>query len=430
MEREEATAAIRRALDAGRNDGMEVGMEGESIGFTRFSNDRITQNVSRQRSTMTVKANFGRREGRAKTTDFSEGAIRRTVERAEDIARHTEENLEFMPPLPPTDPPLIDSHHMRTVEVGPNERADMVRLTLERSAEAGHPCAGILGNGTLFRAFGNSAGHEAFHRRSWARMNCTVLTDDSSGWQRVTVENIDDIHPEDVFATALSKAEASRDPVDVETGRYTVVLESAAVVDLLAFFFWTYNAKLAHERRSFMTGKVGEQIFHPSVTLSSEPGHPRCPGIPFQMDGLPCRPITWVDKGVARKLIHDRFWADKLKTDPTGMPGNLLMEGTDASVDDLVAGVKNGILVSRFWYVRYVDPMELMLTGMTRDGTFLIEDGKIVTGIKNMRWNDSVPGILSRVDALGTPQRQGEMVDALVPSLRVPDFNFTSKTLF
>jgi predicted Zn-dependent protease len=431
MDKAQATEAIERALACGESDEMEVGIEGQRVGFTRFSNERITQNLSRSMAVMTLKASYGRCEGVVKTTDFTPEGIHAAVRLAEETARNAEENLEHVPPLDPCEVPVFESFFDKTEKVGPFDRARRIKDVLTRCASLGHTCAGLIGNGTMIRATGNSKGHGGFHRRSWARMHCTVMTEDSSGWKRVTSEDIDRIDPDAVFAAALEKAERSRKPIDLEPGRYTVVLESAAVVDMLAFFFWCYNAKLAHEGRSFMSGRIGEKIAHETVNLSTEPGHPQAPGFPFQPDGLPCPAAVWIRNGVAETLLHDRFWAAKLGGAAMGMPPpNLIMAGTDASLDDLVAGVDRGILVSRFWYVRFVDQMKLLLTGMTRDGTFLIEDGKIRGGIKNMRWNDSVLGVLNRIEAIGRAERQGEMVDALIPPLRVSDFRFTSKTLF
>jgi predicted Zn-dependent protease len=430
MNKSEAMGAVETALKCGDNDGMDVGIEGEAIGFTRFSNERITQNLSRSKAVMTIKVAFGRKEGVVRTTDFTSDAVKAMVRTAEDIARHSEDNLEHVPPLEPAPIPDFRNYHAKTEKVGPFDRARLVRSVLNRCAETPHTCAGIIGNGTLSRAFGNSAGHRGYDRRSWSRMHCTVMTEDSSGWKRATAENIDDIDPDAVFAVALDKAERSRHPVEVEPGAFTVVLESPAVVDLLAFLFWCYTAKAAHEGRSFMTGKTGTKIADERITVASVPGHPKVPGFPFQTDGLPCRPNVWIRDGVAETLFHDRFWAKKLGVEPSGWPPNIVMEGTDASVDDLVSGVKNGILVSRFWYVRFVDQMTLLLTGMTRDGTFLIEDGKVTKGIKNLRWNVSVLDVLNRIEAVGAAERQGEFVDALVPPLRVSDFKFTSKTTF
>ncbi|MHC5039770.1 MAG: TldD/PmbA family protein [Planctomycetota bacterium] len=430
MDKDRVMQAIEVALQSGDNDGMEVGIEGQKIGFTRFSNERITQNVSRSKDVLTVKVCFGRREGTARTTDFSPESLRSTVRTAEEIARHSEENLEHVPPLKPTPVPTFDAFFEKTERVGPFDRARMVKNVLARCETTGHTCAGLIGNGTLMRAFGNSEGHNGFFRKSWARMHCTVMTEDSSGWKRVTAEDIDKIDPETVFETALQKAENSQKPVEVEPGRYTVVLESPAVVDLLAFMLWLYNAKLAHEGRSFMTGRAGEKIADERVTIGSFPGHPKVPGYPFQTDGLPAVQTTWIRNGMAEKMFHDRFWAKKLGTEPSGVPGTMLMEGTDSPVEDLIARVDRGILVSRFWYVRYVDQMKLLVTGMTRDGTFLIENGQVTRGIKNLRWNDSILRVLNHLEAIGQQERQGEYVDALVPSLTINDFNFTSKTLF
>jgi predicted Zn-dependent protease len=430
MDRQQAQDVIQSALEAGRNDGMEAGIEGQSLGFTRFSNERITQNLSGAKDVLTVRACFGRREGTARTTDLTRDSVRAAVRAAEDLARHAGENLEFCPPVGPMPVPEVGGFHEKTQAFGPFDRAKKVRGLLEACARAGHSCAGLIGNGTLTRAAGTSAGQFAFQRKSTARMHCTVITEDSSGWKRASAENVDDIDADAVFEAALRKAEASRRPVEIEPGRYTVVLEPPAVGEMLAFWFWFYTAKLAHEGRSFMSGKVGQRVADERVTIASVPGHPAVPGFGFLPDGQACRRIAWIDKGRAANLVTDRYWAAKLGVEATGWLPNAVMDGTDASADELLAGVDRGILVSRFWYVRTVDEMTLLVTGMTRDGTFLIENGRATKGIKNMRWNDSVPRVLDSIAALGRPERTGEYVEALVPTLVVRDFHFTSKTLF
>jgi predicted Zn-dependent protease len=192
------------------------------------------------------------------------------------------------------------------------------------------------------------------------------------------------------------------------------------------FALWPFDAKAADEGRSFLRGQLGRQVFGRNVTIRTDPGDPRCPGGPFDGDGFAARPITWIRRGVVENLIYSRFWAKKKRKTPTGWPVNHIMDGEGASVDAMIASTERGLLVTRFWYVRYVDPMLPSVTGMTRDGLFLIRNGRLAGPVRQMRFNENLRDMLNRVEMTGSPARAG----LLVPALKIRDFNFTSATRF
>ena len=205
-------------------------------------------------------------------------------------------------------------------------------------------------------------------------------------------------------------------------------MEPAAVAELLSYMFYSMDAKAAHEGRSAFTGKEGTRIGTDAVHIYSQPQHPQCPAHPFFSNGLPTTNIDWIENGVLKNLVYDRYWAQHTEHAYTGSPTNFIMGGADTSLEDLIASVDKGILITRFWYIRFVDPMKLLLTGMTRDGLFWIENGEIQYGIKNLRFNESPLNVIANIEMLGKPMRVHSYM--CVPPLQVKDFTFTSGTSF
>jgi predicted Zn-dependent protease len=256
------------------------------------------------------------------------------------------------------------------------------------------------------------------------------LSPDSSGWASAGSHRYQDIDGHAAGERAAQKAIAGRNPQPIEAKPYTVILEPAALSEILSFLAWSLDAKAADEGRSAFAGKAGQQIGVPEIDLSSIPNHPQCPVAPFGADGMPSPTVQWIEGGVLRNLAHSRYWAQKMNRPYTGFPTNLIMSGSEASLEDMVASTEYGLLVTRFWYIRYVDPMKLLLTGMTRDGLFLIRDGRIASGVKNLRFNESPLRMLPRVRQLGVPQVVTVHGPAYLPAMKVDEFTFSSATAF
>jgi predicted Zn-dependent protease len=258
--------------------------------------------------------------------------------------------------------------------------------------------------------------------------------EDGSGWAAAEEENIDLLSVETLVQRALSKAVASKKPETVQPGKYTVVLEPAAVTDFLWYLFFNFGAREADEGRSFLSkgegeNRLGEKLFDKRITVISDPSSSESPALPVGEDGLPQKRTVWIEKGVVRNLNYTRFWAEKMKRPPVSFPPNLIMEGSNRSLDDLIRSTEDGILVSRFWYIRDLNPMILLLTGLTRDGIFRIENGKIVHAIKNFRFNESPVQVFKNIMDLSRPIRAvgGETgMSARIPGLKVKDFTFSS----
>ncbi len=377
-----------------------------------------------------MRVAFGQRVGRASTTDFSEEGLRACVAGAEAIARASEPDTEFLPLPGPQQYPAVRGYDERVAAATPAERAGRVASATGLAEREGLQSAGSLATNTYLSALANSAGLYHEQQLTDAGFVCTAMAGDGSGWAQRVGFRLDDADSDAGARTAVRKGLAAREPADLPPGDYTVVLEPAAVADFFGFLGWTMDAKAAHEGRSAFTGKEGTRIGAPGITLRTRADHPASPCLAAGQDGLPVPATAWIEDGVLRTLCYDRYWAEKTGHAFTGSPANLIMDGGEQTVDELVAGVERGLLVTRFWYIRFVDPMKLLLTGMTRDGLFLIEDGRVTRAVKNLRFNESPLRCLERITALGRQERAGRYGGAYVPALRVEDFRFTSGTAF
>ncbi len=430
MTKEQAKQTAEKALQYSEADDTVVTISFNKKGATRFANNKITQNVSNTNATITVNAAFGNKSGKASGDDMNEDAVKALVSRAVEMARSAHPDPEYMPPVKPAEYPEVESYDEETEKFSPADRAAIVRQCIEKSAGEGLITAGSISTQVNKLAIANSEGLFAFHDSTKAHLQSTSMTSNSSGWAYESSEKINDIDCNGVIDRAVAKARESVDPRELPPGRYTVILEPIAVTQFTGFMFWHYWAKMADQGTSFMSGRQGTKVFGDNITVRTEPGYPGLPGRPFDMEGMPKSKMTFVRNGVAEKLFSNRYWAQKTGIQATNWPSNLIIEGNDHTVDDLVKSTKRGILISRFWYVRFVDPMEMLLTGMTRDGTFLVEDGEVKYGIKNLRFNDSPLHALNRVEIMTRSRRAGEGFDALAPAMKIRDFNFTSATQF
>lgn len=430
MTTEDTQAILEKTLSFVTAEHAEVTLSGFHQGATRFANNAITQNLAKTDASLSVRAAFGQQVGSASVNQFDEESLRRVVQRAEDIARHSEPDTEYLPPLEPQTYRDVPAFSQATADCTPEDRAAAVREALSAVSGNGLRSAGSLTTEDSFVAVANSEGLFGFHRRSEAHFVDTVMTEDSSGWAEVVTPDVRAIDESTVARVARQKAEAARNPRAVEPKAYTVILEPAAVAELLSFLAWSLDAKAADEGRSALSGKWGTPIAASDVNLRSEPAHPDCPMYPFFGDGLPTPDVTWIENGVLKNLAYSRFWAQKTGHEVTGWPTNLIMDGGDATLEDMIASVERGLLITRFWYIRHVDPMKLLLTGMTRDGLFWIENGEIQHGVKNLRFNESPLNMLQNVEMRGPVARSGRYLGCLVPALKVRDFRFTSGTTF
>lgn len=429
MKGDEFGALAERVIRLSQADDVTVGFSHRVENLTRFGENRITQNMSRDVTSLSVSSAFGSQKGCADTTDLTDDGLKTAVKRAEELAKQGSENPEYVPPLGRQEYPQVPARFFEeTFGASADLRAAAVCKMVSQVSRRGMTAAGRFVTGSEARGWATNRGLFVFHSRSLAEGVLTAMADDASGYAHEASEDLSEVSPERIVEVAVKKAEKGRDPKQIEPGHYTVILESLAVADLLVYMLSLMDARPADEGRSFFTGKTGQKIIHESLTLISDPTDPNNPGWPFLEDGLPADPLIIAQKGVLSTLFFDRNWARQKGIPPTGRRWFCSLSSGEGTSEELLAKVERGILVTRFWYIRYVDSMKVLVTGMTRDGTYLVKNGRIVGAVKNMRFNESVVDVLSSVRDAGSPVRTS--MRFRVPPLVVENFNFASGTLF
>ena len=443
LTRDRAKDIFKKVLKYSTADETEAFITSTSHALTRFANNCIHQNVAGDGLNLSVRAVVNQRTARASTNKLDEVSIRQACEAALALARLQPPNPELLRMPGPQMYRAVDRFDSESAELSPQARAKTVRAAIERAEKDGLTAAGVYSNGTSVTALFNSRGLEAFHEETSSEFSITMLNEGSSGWAKKTSPSCLELEPEVLADRAARKALESRDPKDIAPGKYTVILESAAVLDLLGFLFFDFGGLSVHERRSCLTGRVGEKLFGENINVRDDVFHPLQAGAPFDGEGIPRQRVKLVEKGTVTNLVYARATARKTGKNPTGhgfplpneygeAPMNIVMDGGKKSLDDMVKSTPRGLLVTRLWYIREVDPYKKILTGMTRDGTFWIEDGEIKHGVKNLRFNQSLFEMLSQVEAMGAPQRTAgeESFEMVVPAMKVNEFNFSSSTRY
>ena len=440
LTRDEAKRLTDRVLARSKAEGCHVSVSSSIDGNTRFAANEITTGGDASNAVLSVTSRFGKRVASVTTNVFDDAGSERAVDNSERLAKLAPENPELMPLLPPQPYTPVTAAFTSTERLDAAARADAVRIGTDASVKAGAVTAGFLQRGVQAEAVANSAGLFAYHRSSQVSYTQTVRTTDGTGsgwagaqhndWSRITP-------PATVAERAVRKAVQSRDPVSLEPGRYTVLLEPTAVGNLLGLMVFAMNARSADEGRSFFAKqgggtKLGEKVVDERVTIYSDPQDPDLLADPYTGEGMPIGRTVWIEKGVVKNLAYDRFWADKKGVKPVPFGGGVKMMGGTGSVEDLIAGITRGLLVTRFWYIRGVDPRSILNTGLTRDGLFLIENGKVTRPVRNFRFNESPVIMLNNVEALGRPERVvageggGGGGAVVVPPIVAREFTFTS----
>jgi len=427
----QARELLDRALKLSRAEACEINLGGNGGGNIRYARNTVSTAGGTEDLTLVVQSFYGKRNGTATANQFDAETIERTVRRSEELAQLAPEDPESMLPLGPQRyTPVPAAYSDATARITPEYRAGVAEASIAPARAAGCVAAGFLQDGANWQAMANTTGLFAFHRQTGLNFSVTMRTEDGTGSGYVE-RDANDVSRFDGAAAsriAIQKAVASHEAKAIEPGKYTVVMEPTAAVELLQPLGFSLNARQADEGRSPLSKpgggtRLGEKLVDESITIISDPGHPDVPTAPWGGDGRPFEPTTWIEKGVVKNLFYSRYWAEKQGKPATPFPPNFIMSGGTASLEDLIRDTARGVLVTRFWYIRFVDPQTLLLTGLTRDGTFYIENGQIKHAIKNFRFNESPIIMLNNVDALGKPERaQG----SLIPPLRIRDFTFTS----
>jgi len=411
-------------------------LNGSTRGNIRFALNDVSTSGIIDDTELGVQVAFGKRVGTATINEFDDAALERVVRRAEDLAKLAPENPEFMPAIGKQTYRPTDTFSQATADISPEYRAQVAAASIAPCKDSGLVAAGFLEDNQSFTAFANSNGNFGYQTSTSADYTCTVRTDDGSGsgWVGRNVGDISTFDTSSTVQTAIRKARDSADAKALEPGKYTVILEPHAAAGLISFMMNFFDARQADEGRSFLSkkgggNKMGEQVFDPRVNITADPWDADAPVMPWDDEGLPRQKLKVIDNGKIAAMNYSRFWSKQQGKPEQATPGNLIMAGGDKSTADLVRGTEKGILVTRTWYIRLVDPQTVLLTGLTRDGTFYIENGEIKYPLKNFRFNESPVIMLNNIDELGKPVRvSGDESNfaMMIPPMKLRDFTFTS----
>ncbi|MES2645965.1 MAG: TldD/PmbA family protein [Bacteroidota bacterium] len=430
LTKEQAQAILKKALSYSKADECTVSLNGSEGGNIRYARNAVSTAGDVSQMSLAVSSAFGKKSGVATINEFDDASLEKVVRRAEELAQLAPENPEYMPLLGPQTYLEPVGFKPSTAAINPDARAAMVANSLNVSKESKLEAAGYLENSVGFNATLNSKGLFGYNKDSDVTFSVTMRNEAGTGSGYVS-KSYNDASKLDTLALtkiAASKANGSAGAKAIEPGKYTVILEPLAASDLISNMFNGFDARNADEGRSYMSKKgggnrLGEQLFDEKVTIFSDPLHPDLPFSTFSGDGRPQKKTVWVDKGKVKTLSYSRYWAQQKGVEAQPAANRMVMEGGTSSLEDMIKNTDKGILVTRFWYIRFVDPQTLLLTGLTRDGTFYIENGKIQFPIKNFRFNESPVIMLNNVEELGKPERTENMI---VPPMKIRDFTFTS----
>jgi len=436
LSKEEALSLLKKVLAYSKADACEISLSGSEGGNIRYARNAVSTAGDISTITLAVSSTFGKKTGTATINEFDDASLEKVVRRAEELAQLSPENPEYMPPLEPQTLKESITYVPATAAITPDTRAEAVSKSIGVSKEAKLEAAGYVENTTSFDAFMNSKGLFAYNTGTDVIFSVTNLNSSVTG-SGYAARGYNDIRKLDTLSAtriAAQKANASADAKALEPGKYTVILEPVAGVYMLENLFRGFDARSADEGRSFMSkpgggNRLGEQLMDKQVTIYSDPFNPELPSNTWNREGMPLEKMNWIEKGVVKNLSYSRYWAQKQNVKPVPQPPNMIMEGGTATLEELIKGTEKGILVSRLWYIRMVDPQTLLLTGLTRDGTFYIENGQIKHPIKNFRFNESPVIMLNNLEALGKPERSISVESYrsyLVPPMKIRDFTFTS----
>lgn len=441
----DARQILGRVMELSRADECEANLSGGVAGNIRYALNQVTTSGIVEDTQLIVQSSYGKRLGSATINEFDDASLQKVVRRSEELARLAPENPEWVSVEAPHEYAESDAFVQRTADISPALRANAASGSIGPAKKQDVTAAGFLNDTAYFQALMNHKGLFAYHKGTNANFTVTMRTNDGqgSGWATRDANDIARLGADEASAVALDKAVKSRGAKALEPGKYTVILEPAASVQLIGNMVGAFDARLMDEGRSFLSAgdgktKIGQKLFDERVTLRSDPTHPMCPGATWAPDGRPIEPVTWIENGVVKNVSCSRYWAQKNDYPAIPGPSNGIMEGGEKSLDEMIAETERGILVTRTWYIRTVDPQTQLYTGLTRDGTFYIENGKIRYPVKNFRFNESPVIMLNNLEDLGRPQRVTigagglgggfgiDTLPVLVPPMKIREFTFSS----
>jgi len=421
----------------------EVHVEEVIDALTRFANNAIHQHVAEHGLVVSIRAVLNGRTARVTTNRLDEDAFRSALDDCLSLAASQPKDPLLLPMPGKQKYRNVQRFVPATTSVTAEERARAVKRTCEVAERSGQVAAGIFSTGQSQTLLGNSRGLFASYRQTQAEFSVTMQHGSATSWAKANSADARQVDPLALAITASEKAELAQNPIELAPGRYTVILEPAAVLDLVGFLFYDFSATAVRDKRSCLSGRVGKPLFGRNITLSDDVYHPEQLGLPFDGEGLPRQRVLLVDRGIPKNLVYSQRSAKLAHKKNTGhsfalpnefgeAPMNLVLAGGNSSVPEMIASTDRGLLVTRLWYIREVDPYEKIMTGMTRDGLFLVEKGKVGSAVRNFRFNQSVLEMLRNVELLGSSHRATaeESFEMVVPPMKIGNFQFSEVTKF
>ena len=434
----EARELIKKVLSFSKADSAVVTIKGGSSSNIRFAGNSITTSGSGDNLSLEIVSNFSKKSGSASITTLEDSQIEEVVRNSEENAKLSPESKEFMPPLNNGQSyPKSKEFFESTASLSPSDMASSVSYTLKTAEKNDLRSTGYFETDEAFTAIGNTNGLYAYHDNTFARFATTMRTKDGTGSSKIdrSFADINNLKINELSDRLSERSLLSQNPRRLEPGKYTAILDHTAVCDIVTGMFGYMGMRSADEGRSFFSfngkgNKIGEKLFSEMVNIHSDPSDALAPARPFTDYGFPVSNTSWIKDGILQNLHTSRYWAEKTGRQHMPYPTNLIMQGLNKSVEDLIASTERGVFVTRFWYIRSVDQKQMLLTGLTRDGVFLIENGKLAYPVNNFRFNESPVNVLDKIIDMSSAEKVvgSENINArtVVPALKVRDFNFST----
>lgn len=443
--KEDSLRLLRHLVQESSADQTEAILLTEDSSLTRFAGSAVHQHVAERNQTMVLRVVLGKKIAVVTTNIFLPSSVRQSLQKAISLAKVQQPNDDFISLPGPRPIPEIETFSRNIGRLTPHQKVRMVKSLLKLAKEKGCKVSGAFSNGEVELAVINSLGVEAYQKFSDLFVHLIVENEKSSSYASFVARNPDQLDVDSLAEEAIGKI-SKEEPIQIEPGEYEVILEPYAVSELLSFLgYLGFHALAAQEGRSFFSNRFGEKMVDEKVTIYDDGLDPEGLQVPFDFEGIPKKKVTFFDRGVAREVTYDSFTAGREGKDSTGhgliapntagpVPINLFMKEGESSLGEMIQSVRRGIYVTRFHYTNVVEPMKAIITGMTRDGTFLIEGGEITKPIKNLRFTESILKALSRVLAIskdrkvcseGTVYSRRFVTGTAAPAIKIDGFNFS-----
>ncbi len=438
LSEEEAKVLAEKILSYSKADSASVSVSGSNSTNLRFALNSVSTCGAIDSISAYISSNFGKKTGTVEITNIDVDSLEKGVRKSEEIAMLSPDKEEFMPPPEKQSGYMeVKEYFDETAGITPQDISDRLSYTINKASEKDLISAGYFNSESGFNAIGNTNGLFAYRKNTSAEFSTTIRTKEGNGSSKInrSYADINLLNIKRFSDKVIDRAVLSKDPQKQEAGKYVTILDNAAVCDMIYNLSWYLNRRSADEGRSFFSlkdkgNKVGEKIVSEKVNIFSDPQYKDAPSSPFSSEGFPLEKQNWITSGVLEKLYTQRYWAKKTNTEYIPFPSNIIMKGTDKSVEDLIASTEKGIFVTRFWYIRSVNPIQILLTGLTRDGVFLIENGKLKHPVNNFRFNESPVNVLKNVLDMSVTEKvvgsETGSAKIVVPALKLSEFNFST----